>query len=74
MLNIERPGTARPATAAGFRPRVLEGARFQVDVGRLEATMAVLEDYVESMLAAEEGAAMDSWLEDLDVELRMVSL
>ncbi|MEA2645533.1 MAG: hypothetical protein QOE92_616 [Chloroflexota bacterium] len=46
----------------------------QLEVERLHATMVVLEDYVDSLLAAEEAPAMDSWIDDVDLELRVVSL
>jgi hypothetical protein len=80
MLNIDKPGSARPPTEPGFIPRVLDGAGLQPGIARLEATMAMLEGYVDSMTASETGFAttdgppMDSWIDDIDLELRVMSL
>jgi HPt (histidine-containing phosphotransfer) domain-containing protein len=56
------------------RPRVLKGGAATLDMDRLSQTMALLEDYVDSMLTLESGPRMDPWVDDVDLEARMASL
>ena len=56
------------------RPRVLKGGAARLDIDRLSQTMALLEDYVDSMLTLESGPAMDPRVDDVDLEARMASL
>lgn len=56
-----------------FSPRVLEGGML-FDVERLTQAMAMLEGYVDSMLAAYEPPALDPYIDEEDIRLRVASL
>lgn len=57
-----------------YRPTVLDGGAMNIDLKRLTETMAMLENYVDSLLAAEGPPAMDPWIDDEDLATRMSCL
>ena len=73
MINQLAQEIAAPARRA-TRPRVLEGGATALDIDRLSQTMAMLEDYVDSVLALEGAPSMDPWVDDVDLETRMACL
>jgi hypothetical protein len=56
------------------RPRVLQGGAIALDIEHLSQTMAMLEDYVDGVLALDGPPGMDPWVDDLDLETRMACL
>jgi hypothetical protein len=71
MINPLAPETEAPLRP---RPRVLEGGAAALDMDRLRQTMAMLEDYVDSVMSMDGAPGMDPWVDDVDLEARMVSL
>ena len=57
-----------------YRPRVLQGGAAALDIDRLSQTMAMLEDYVDSVLTLEGAPGIDPWVDDVDLETRMSCL
>jgi hypothetical protein len=56
-----------------FLPRVIDGGVTQLKIRQLTETIARLEDYVESLIAAEGLADMDPWVDDEVDDLRLAS-
>jgi hypothetical protein len=56
-----------------FAPRILEGG-LTLDLERLTKTMAMLEDYVDGMLALDEPLPLDPVIEEAEIQLRVASL
>jgi hypothetical protein len=69
-LAHETPALARQAP----RPRVLRGGAAALDIDRVSQTMAMLEDYVDSILALQGAPGMDPWVDDVDLETRIACL
>ena len=63
-LELDAPGPA-------YRPRVIDGGVVGLDVERFAQTIALLEDYVDSLLAAEGPPPMDPLIDDDDLETRV---
>jgi hypothetical protein len=62
--------------APGPRPlnvRVIQGVT-ELDLERFAETLAMLESYVDGVLAATELPAMDSWIDDEVMDVRLASL
>ena len=59
------------APTTTHRPRVIEGG---MDLDRFAATIAMLEHYVDGLIVADEPPAMDPWIDDEDIELRLSCL
>jgi hypothetical protein len=62
------------APAPPYRPRVINGGAVGLDAERVAQTMALLENYVDSFLAADGPPAMDPWIDDEDLETRVSCL
>jgi hypothetical protein len=62
------------APATTYRPRVIYGVVVGLDVERFAQTMALLETYVDSLLAADGPPTMDPWIDDEDLETRISCL
>jgi hypothetical protein len=45
-----------------------------LDIDRLSQTMAMLEDYVDGIVALQGAPGMDPWVDDVDLETRMACL
>jgi hypothetical protein len=60
--------------APAYRPRVLEGGAAGISVEHVARTMALLENYVDSILAADGPPMMDPWIDDEDLETRVSCL
>jgi hypothetical protein len=71
MINAATTGP--PTEGPTFSPHVIEGG-LMFDVERLSQTMAMLEGYVESMLAAYEPPAKVPYIDEEDIRLRVASL
>jgi hypothetical protein len=56
--------------APTYRPRVIEGGVVGLDVERFAQTMALLENYADTLLAVD-GPMMDPWIDDEDLETRV---
>jgi hypothetical protein len=70
MINPLAPEIEAPARPAP-RPRVLQGGAAALDIDRLRQTMAMLEDYIDGMLALEGAPGMDPSVDDIDLENRI---
>ena len=53
--------------------RVIHGGK-ELDLERFAETLAMLESYVDGVLAAEELAATDDWVDDQVMDVRLASL
>jgi hypothetical protein len=62
------------APATTYRPRVIDGGVVGLDLERFAQTMALLENYVDSPLAADGPPTMDPWIDDEDLETRISCL
>ena len=62
------------APATTYRPRVIDGGGVGLDVERFAQTMALLENYVDSLLAADGPPTMDPWIDDEDLQIRISCL
>jgi hypothetical protein len=62
------------APAPTYRPRVIDGGVVGLDVERFAQTIALLENYVDSLLAADGPPTMDPWIDDEDLETRVSCL
>jgi hypothetical protein len=62
------------APAPTYRPRVIDGGAVGLDVERFAQTIALLENYVDSLLAADGPPTMDPWIDDDDLETRVSCL
>jgi hypothetical protein len=58
------------APTPSYRPRVIEGGVVGLDVERFAQTMALLENYADTLLAID-GPMMDPWIDDADLETRV---
>lgn len=72
MIQTEEltPRVSRPRPP---RVRVIQGAR-KLDLERFAETLAMLESYVDGVIAATELPAMDPWVDDEVMDVRLASL
>jgi hypothetical protein len=71
MINPKPEQDRGPRT--GFSPRILNGGLL-LDIERLTRTMAILEDYVDSMMALDEPLPQGPRIEEEELQLRVASL
>ena len=64
---ISRPAARRPVI------RVIQGGT-ELDLERFAATLTMLESYVDGVLEAGELPAMDPWVDDQVMDVRLASL
>ena len=58
----------------GFVPRIVESPAPAFDIDKFSATLTALEHYVDVLLAFDDPPPMDPWLDDDEVELRLLSI
>lgn len=72
MIQTEELTTATTAPRQ-VKARVIEGGG-EMDLARFAATLAMLESYVDGVLSAAELPAMDPWVDDQVMDVRLASL
>lgn len=72
MIQTERltPGASEPRP---LKAGVIQGGK-ELDLERFAETLAMLESYVDGVLAATELPAMDPWIDDEVMDVRLASL
>ena len=70
---IDRKRDPDTVPRPSFIPQLLEGG-LSLDVERLAKTMAMLEDYVDTMLAMDDPRPGSPWIEEESIQLRVASL
>jgi hypothetical protein len=72
MIQTEELKMIAPRRAVSVK--VLQGGQRGLDIRRFAEALTMLESYVDGMLAATELPAMDSWVDDEVMDVRLTSL
>jgi hypothetical protein len=72
MIQVDQLKRTSPRRAVSMK--VIQGGQGSLDIERFAEALTMLEFYVDGMLAATELPAMDPWVDDQVMDVRLTSL